>query len=899
MLSTKTGDVRFHAPHLYQADRNQANQGGSGAEKVVSGSFRQLADNQIGFAVGPYDHSRELVIDPQLSFSTYLGGSGTESLVQVAVDSSSVIYVAGSTDSADFPTTTGALQGLTGTQNIFIARIAPLAPAGSQLLYSTYLGGEGMDSLSGIAVDPSNGLPNIYVAGYTTSGLFPTTSANAFQTAPETVGTHGFLSKLSPATGGVYTLTYSSYLSGSGTDTLTGLAVDSIQNAYMTGTTTSIDVGTGFPSTPNGFQLCPFEPIQPGGNPCPLTTGPPQFFASKINTLGTGTQSMLYSTYFGGGNPSNATATGGGAAVDASGDMYFTGTTNMQGVAGPNPGEFAFPLVNAYQDCLNNELVGGVCSPSSATDAILVKLNPSLNSPQAPPLVSTYLGGNMNDTGIAVGVDSSSNAYVTGSTNSLTTGATDWNCVSPCILGPFATYSGGGDAFIAKIGNQTQAGALFPLNYFTYIGGTGSDSGQSIVVDSVQSAHVAGSTTSTDLPTLNALTAGGGQNQGTGGDAFVALIATASTVNTGDYLTYLGGSALDQGTGIALDINNSAYVVGNTVSANFPVSANAIQTHLDGSEPDAFVTQLGASSTIALTALTPAPMPVPAGSPAIFTFDLTNNGPDPATNVTFFATVPTVGLASVPFATPTSGGTCAPALGSSIVCQLGTLAVNGVSSVNVNVTPVIPENPANPFISVSGAASSNGGPTGQPVGQQDPITDFTMSGSPSTLNVKAGDLASFTITLTPGPLGYNTTVSMSQTSQPSIITNPAPTFTNPTVALVGTSAGTTTLNIQTVPRPINTGSLLRRGSFYAAWLPIGGMSLLGLGVGASRKRRRWIIGGLLGLLAGLILLQPACSGASTPVAAQGGTAAGQYTITIEGSTAGISSHSCLVTLNVS
>src|SRR5260370_24384300 len=83
----------------------------------------------------------------------------------------------------------------------------------------------------------------------------------------------------------------------------------------------------GFPANPNAFQPCPFGPVQTGGT-CPAS-GPPQFFASKINTGGSGSESMLYSTYFGGGNPVTATAAGGGIPVDTSGNMYFTRTTNM------------------------------------------------------------------------------------------------------------------------------------------------------------------------------------------------------------------------------------------------------------------------------------------------------------------------------------------------------------------------------------------------------------------------------------------------------------------------------------------------------------------------------------------------------------------------------------------
>src|SRR5208282_5938152 len=194
VLSTANGEVRFHAPRVYQPAASQfaAGSASGNAEKAVAGAFRQLAGNKIGFTIGDYDHSRELVIDPSLTYSTYLGGSNTESLVRVAVDSSLNIYLAGSTNSTDFPLFPLDNSSLTGTQNIFISKINPANAATNtpELVYSIYLGGSGTDGLAGIAVDANN---NIYVAGSTNSADFPTTS-NAFQQTPPQPGTHGFLS---------------------------------------------------------------------------------------------------------------------------------------------------------------------------------------------------------------------------------------------------------------------------------------------------------------------------------------------------------------------------------------------------------------------------------------------------------------------------------------------------------------------------------------------------------------------------------------------------------------------------------------------------------------------------------------------------------------------------------
>ena len=934
VLSTAGGDVRFQAPHIYQRGGTTAGQNATGQnneEQAIAGSFRLLSDNKVGFAVGPYDHARELVIDPILTYSTYLG-EGTESLVNVAVDASDNIYVAGSTQSAGFPVTAGALQNsLAGPENIFIATINTSASGLAQLLFATYLGGNGTDQLAGIAVDPGPGssFPNInmYVAGTTTSTNFPTTSSNAFQPTATFPGapsqTHGFLSTINVAQGttNTFTLTYSTYLAGNtsgnanGSDTVTGLAVDSSFNAYVTGTTTSTSVIAGFPSTPNAFQICPFEPAQAGGNPCPVTSGPPQFFASKINTAGSGTASMLYSTYFGGGYPANATVTGGGISLDPSANnsnntnvnMYFTGTTNMLPGTGPN-GEAGFPLVNSWQSCLNQSGIISGCVASTNTDAILVKLNPNLNQPNAPPVYSTYIGGSGNDQGIAVAVDTSSNAYVTGSTAS-----TDWACTNTCILGPYqsnAATGGSTNAYIAKIGNE--GNVIFPLSFFTYLGGTGPDSGQAIAVDTIGTAHVAGST-SGNLPVVNFINPANppgynGATYGGNGDAFVALISTTTVTTTGippgDYLTYLGGNGADDATGIALDVFNNAYVVGTTQSSNFPV-VNALQGF--NAPKNAFISKLGGNSNIVTTNGTgsPSPNPLPAGTQATFTFNITNmpfpdGSGDPASNVIFEASVPTAGIASLPTASVSSGqGSCSPTLGSTIICTIGTLAVNASAQVQVFVTPQSPATGPHPQIGVSGQSSANGGPFGGAVGQSVPITDFSITASPGSQTVQNGQLATFNVTVAADyALGYNATVSMSQSSQPSIVTSPAPTFTITPVTIAGTTSAQTQLNIQTVARPVTTGGLLRRNSFYAAWLPIGGLSLIGLGVGAGRKRRRILAGIALGLLGGLILLQPACGSSSNPTTTTGGTAAGQYTITITGSASSGASHQTIVTLNV-
>jgi hypothetical protein len=908
ILSTATGDVRFHAPRVYQPATNQP----GSADKTVVGSFRQLADNKIGFTLGDYDHSRELVIDPILSYSTYLGGTGTESLVKIAVDSAGLIYVAGSTNSTDFPIPTDPpanppIQGALGgpsAQNIFVAVLNTTVPAGnSELLYATYLGGSGTDSLAGIAVsshtDQQSG-EDVYVAGTTTSTDFPTNGQLApFQKAPQS-GTHGFVTRFNLATN---LLIYSTYLAGNGSDTITGLAIDINRNAYVTGVTTSSNAGTDllpFPAKPeNAYQ-----------NASNAAAGNPQFFASQINTGGTGPGSMLYSTYFGGGYPVGATAIGGGIAVDppasnnSAVNMYITGTTNMLQVAGPNQ-EPKFPLRNSYQSCLNESGKTSCSSnaPSPNTDAFVAKINPA-GAGDSSLIYSTYLGGSLAEAGVAIAVDTSSNAYVTGSTNSV-----DWTPPS----GGFQSAFGGGteDAFIAKIG--TLNGTIYPLNYFTYLGGNGDDVGQAIAVDKIGGAYVTGSTTSTDTTWITSNTY---QSFNAGlQDAFVASISTSSGGTTtnpnGDFSTYLGGSQADQGTGIAIDLFGGTYVAGSTQSPNFPIppppAPLPFQALLNGSAPDAFVSKITASSDVQLTSPTtsPSPNPVGAGSPVTFTFDIFNHGPDVASNVNFDAIVPTTGLTGTATAT-VSSGTCGTVNGTLLPCTIPSLGVctgapcsGGGATVTVVLTPAVNSGST---VSVSASVSANGGGTNSTASQTATVDDFTMSASPASQTINAGDTATILVSFKPlTNEGYTGTITPSQTSTGpggSIVTATAPVFTPTTVTLSGSGTVTASLSIATVARPVTTGSLLRHGSFYATWLPIGGLSLVGLGIGARGKKRRWLAGLVVFVIAGAILLQAGCGSSSNSTNPTGGTVAGRYQINLTGSAGTAAAHTTSATLIV-
>jgi len=363
------------------------------------------------------------------------------------------------------------------------------------LVYSTYLGGSGNDWGYGIAVDSSG---NAYVIGATDSTDFPT--QNAFQR------TYGggifdvFVTKLNSSG----SLVYSTYLGGSGYDWGYGIAVDSSGNAYVTGLTFSTD----FP-TQNAFQR--------------RFGGANDVFVTKLNSSG----SLVYSTYLGGSDMD----WGCGIAVDSSGNAYVTGWTWSAD----------FPTQNAFQ-----RRFGG------ANDAFVTKLNSS-----GSLVYSTYLGGSRPDWGYGIAVDSSGNAYVTGRTLS-----TDF----PTRNAFQRTFGGGGDfdAFVTKL---NPSGSLV---YSTYLGGSGGDRGHGIAVDSSGNAYVTGETYSTDFPTKNAF-------QRTFGGEWDAFVTKLNPSGSLVYSTYLGGSGDDEGYGIAVDSSGNAYVTGLTDSTDFPTTQNAFQ----------------------------------------------------------------------------------------------------------------------------------------------------------------------------------------------------------------------------------------------------------------------------------------------------------------------------------
>jgi len=878
VLGLRGGTVRLESPRIYQKFGDE--------ERPVTGQFKlRGTKGRVGFELGAYDHSRTLIIDPVLTYSTYLGGSGEESCSTIlnqpiptypgtpgcpaiAVDEGGSAYVAGSTTSTDFPNPGGVSPPLVGVANVFVAKFSS---SGTALLYSTYIGGNDVDYTAGITVDASS---NVIVAGTTNSSNFP--AKNAFQSSPLSSGNHVFVSKLD-STGA--NLLYSTYLSGNGVDIASGVALDPNGNAYVTGTTESTEVGTGFPSTTGAFQT-----TRASGSTI-------QFFMTKIDPNLSGASSVVYSTYFGGGNSvrtSGSPAVGGGIAVDANSDVYITGGTSFLHVGQGND----FPILNAYQGCLDAPPSTSTCPTSvTAYDVFVAKLNPA-GASGAQLLYSTYLGGTGDDIGYAIAVDPSLsgsntiNTYVTGSTTS-----TDFD---PAGAGVFqSTNNGGTDAFLAKLGSILTKTGTVPLSYFTYLGGSGTDIGLGVAVDALQGARIAGWTDSTNFPAINnpvQSVYGGGTS-----DAFAARIdTTATTPNApGHYSSYLGGGGTDIGTSIIVDNRGASYVTGETSSGSptpFP-TVTPFQGSLDG-PTDAFVSKLGPLLNLTLTE-TGSPTPVGVGNQVTFTFSITNEN-DAAYGVTFTDNLPTSGATFVS-ATP-SPGSCGGASGGTVLCNIGTLNSGAGATVNVVLIPVPPPTQGTAGTLGNGGSVAVEGSTLATANASVTVNDFTITAAPAAATVPAGLPAVYTVTLTPTGAIPNSISLACGAGLPTgatclASTNPIPNLDN--------GPASSQLVINTTTRVSTTTHLWHEGGpLYAAWLPLTGLALLGAGIGGkASRRRRLLMGALLAGFFALILFQAGC-GAKGSTTTTTGTPAGTYTVTVNASSGNNAVRSTTVTLVV-
>lgn len=540
-ITTSNGAIIFRRPFAYQEQ--------NGIRTQIVCTYELTGKNALRFRLGPYNHSLPVTIDPILDYSTYLGSPAGGVISDVAADATGDAYVTGSSFSCQFPTTPGTLEPQCGLGQVeFVAKINP---AGTGLVYATYLGPSGVGGLNNgiaIAVDPSG---DAYVAGAALAGM--PVSPDAFQTRNMGQGISGYVAKLNPNGS---QLIYATYLGGTyGADAIYGIALDSTGAAYLAGTAMSSD----FPTTSAAFETVDTTP------------GEPYSFVSKLKPDGTG---LDYSTYLvGKGVISGFSAPTGAAnriAVDSNGNAYVAGVT----------ADTTFPVTpGAFQTTYST-------NPSNPIlyfrfTGYIVKLDPT----GAREVYSSFIGGTYIASAEDVAVDPSGNAYVTGWTYGD-------NVTTPDSFQPFSAAV---NAFVAKI---NPAGSAFV--YSTYLGGscildaaTPGDAGYGIAIDNLGNAYVSGQTCSYDFPvTTNAVQTGPEHQSGLLSEAFLSVLNPNGSALI--YSTYMGGTGYtgDLATSIALDASNNVYLAGFSHSTDYPTTPGAIQSKgIGAGTPQGFVSK--------------------------------------------------------------------------------------------------------------------------------------------------------------------------------------------------------------------------------------------------------------------------------------------------------------------
>ena len=515
ILRMQGRELQWRKPTAYQQEK--------AGKRAIAARYRlkRLPNGQAGvsFALGRYDTARPLVIDPVLTYSTYLA-NGSPGGSAIAVDSAGSAYITGVTD-------TDLFQGP--------AFVTKLNPAGTAVVYTTTLGSAaGLGSGgAGIAVDSGG---NAYIVSMASTMDYPTTPG-AFKTQIMSGVSTVAVTKLNPTGNALVYSTFVGTLGGYGN--AAGIAIDSSGEAYITGSTQATD----FPTTSSAFQNVNKAPAYANA------------FVTKLNPTGT---ALVYSTYLGGSVDLSSNVvysdSGRSIVIDNTGSAYVTGTTASSDFP-TTPG--AFQRTNLARD--------------GYYTAFVTKLNPTGTA----LTYSTYLGGNHQNLGNGIAIDSGGSAYIAGQTYS-----DDF----PVTPGAFQTTNPGNiKAFVAKLNPAGTA-----LTYATYLRGTygarnlqEGDSANGIAVDSSGCAYVTGMAATTDFPT----TIGAFQRPQktfSFNTAFVTKLNSTGTALL--YSTLLRGSSTqpengygDVGYSIALDSSDNAYIAGFTDSSNFPTTPGTQQ----------------------------------------------------------------------------------------------------------------------------------------------------------------------------------------------------------------------------------------------------------------------------------------------------------------------------------
>ena len=498
----------------------------SGARIPITSRFRKNSDGSYGFALGRYDRERQLVIDPVVTLEQYFAGSSQDIGYAIGHDARGHLYIAGTTYSSDFPTAGPAAGTLPqGAEDLFIAIIDPTAAPASQILYATFIGGSGNDSLGGMAVD-SKGY--VYLTGTTASTNFPT--VNAAQTLLNVTNagtTDTFVMKLDT----FEVPLYSTYLGGSGNDTANAITIDSQGRIWVTGGTQSTD----FPIV-NGFQAA---------------VGSQDAFVSGIDPGQSGSGSLFFSTYLGG----TGWDTGRGIAAASDGTIWIVGGTYS----------YNFPVA------------GSSFNPnySSGGDAFVAQINTTQGGSFLQ--YGTFLGGNDLEEARNIILDAQGRVIVSGYTLSQN---------FPVTSNALQTHYGGNTDAFATILNPANSGSG-QLVYSTYFGGSNADVPFDLKMDPNGNLYMAGFTESPGLPvTANALQSAYDNTQDAFALEFNPSTPGPAGIK---FFTYLGTDGLQIAYGIDYDAgNNLIYLTGYTSGPIFdPFGGPAKGTN--PGDPDAFV----------------------------------------------------------------------------------------------------------------------------------------------------------------------------------------------------------------------------------------------------------------------------------------------------------------------
>lgn len=525
-LAVESAGARFvqKRPVVYQEDPVTA------TRRAVEGRYEMLAGGTVGVRLGSYDRSRTLVIDPVVTYSLFLGGSGTDVINAVATDSLGFIYIAGSTSNGTLLTYGNAEQpnysaGLDG----FIAKLDPNSFGSATWVYFTYLGGGRDDVITAMMIDA---VGNIDVTGTTTSSDFPVggyavqSSLSLSTTSTSSVfPTDAFVTIINTNDG----LEYSTYYGGSNNETPSAIARDAAGLIYISGTTTSPNL----PVTASGFQN--------------VLWGPSDIFVAVIDPAST---TLVYGTYVGGEGGDD----GRGMVVAPNGLVYFVGSTYSQ----------LFPIIGY--------VYGG--TSHGIENLILGAIDITQQGP-ASLVMTTYIGGSVLDEVRSMTIDPNGKLWLTGWTLS-----PDFPVTANAVQ---KTSSGSAMGFAMRV-NPTALPTAF-LEYSTFLGGSVTDIAYNVIPDRAGNIYVTGYTMSPDFPvTPDAL-----QGQyGNGIEAFLAKINPAVAGRAGLlYATYLGGPGTHVGKSLALAPNGSVFVAGYTTQ---DLTLPAVLNIYNGGASDGFVT---------------------------------------------------------------------------------------------------------------------------------------------------------------------------------------------------------------------------------------------------------------------------------------------------------------------